>query len=71
MLARGTSAWEAPRRALGALEFEIQRQASLLSYLDAYHLVALICVACLPLIFVAGRPRRPNPAAAAAAAESH
>ncbi|HVW21405.1 MAG TPA: DHA2 family efflux MFS transporter permease subunit [Opitutaceae bacterium] len=71
MLAHGTSAWEAPRRALAALEFQIERQSNLLSYLDAYHLVAAICVACLPLIFVAGRPRRPNPAAAAAAAESH
>jgi MFS transporter, DHA2 family, multidrug resistance protein len=72
LIARGTPPGEAPRRALAALEGLIERQASLLSYLDAYHLVALICVGCLPLIFLAGRPRRINRAvAAAAAAESH
>ena len=42
------------------------------SYLDAYHLVALMCVGCLPLILVAGKPKRVGPAVArAAATESH
>jgi DHA2 family multidrug resistance protein len=71
MIAHGVSSWEAPRRALAALEFAIERQSSLLSYLDAYHLVALICIGCLPLIFFAGRPRPIPKAAAVAAAESH
>ncbi len=71
MLAHGVSPWEAPRRALAVLGLMVERQANLLSYLDAYHLVALICVGCLPLIFLAGRPKPVARAAAAAAAESH
>ncbi len=50
----------------------MERQTNLLSYLDSYHLVALICVGCLPLILVAGKPKRVGAAvAAAAASESH
>jgi DHA2 family multidrug resistance protein len=71
MLAQGFSTWEAPRRALAVLELAVERQATLLSYLDAFHLVALICLACLPLILLAGQTRRPDAAAAAAAAEAH
>ena len=72
MLAHGVSPWEAPHRALAALSGMVERQANLLSYLDAYHLVALICVGCLPLILVAGKPKRVGAAVArAAAAESH
>jgi DHA2 family multidrug resistance protein len=71
MLAKGTSAWEAPRQALAILETAVARQSSLLSYLDAFHLVTLICLGCIPLILLAGRTRRPDAAAAAAAAESH
>jgi len=71
LIARGISPWEAPHRALAALEGAIERQSALLSYLDAYHLVAFICVGCLPLIFLAGRPRRATKDAAVAAAESH
>ena len=68
MLAHGDTSWEAPHRALAVLEAAVQRQANLLSYLDAYRLVALIAVCCLPLILLpAGRavsnlpPRRPPP----------
>jgi DHA2 family multidrug resistance protein len=71
MLAHGSSPWEASRQALGALELTIQRQASLLSYLDAYRLVATIAVCCVPLILVMGGRRRAAPAAIKAVAESH
>jgi len=71
MLAAGASPWEAPRRALGLLELAIQRQTNLLSYLDAFHLVGVIAAGCVPLILLAGRPRRVARAAAAAASESH
>jgi DHA2 family multidrug resistance protein len=72
MLAHGSSPWEASRQALGALELTVQRQASLLSYLDAYRLVATIALCCVPIVLIAGRRSRPSPAAlAAAAAESH
>jgi hypothetical protein len=53
------------------LEAMIQRQASLLSYLDAYRLVGIIAAACVPLILLAGRTRRPGRDAAAALSESH
>lgn len=71
LVAHGFSPWEAAHRALAVLEAMVERQASLLSYLDAYHLVAAIALACIPLVFVAGRPRRPSAEAAAAASESH
>jgi DHA2 family multidrug resistance protein len=72
MVAHGVSPWEAPHRALAALGGLVERQANLLSYLDAYHLVALICVGCLPLILLAGKPKKVGAAVArAAAAESH
>jgi DHA2 family multidrug resistance protein len=72
LAAKGFSPWEAGQRALAVLELTVQRQASLLSYLDAYRLVAAIALGCLPLILLAGRPRSAARAAAAAAAsESH
>ena len=71
MIARGSTSWEAPRRALGILNATIDRQASLLSYLDAYHLVEFILLACVPIILLAGRPRRLPRSSAEAAAESH
>ena len=71
MQAKGATPWEASRRALALLELTIEKQAAMLSYLDAFKLVSLICVICIPLILLAGRPPKPTPAAAAAAAESH
>jgi DHA2 family multidrug resistance protein len=71
MQAHGATPWEASHRALAALEATIERQAGLLSYLDAYHLVALICLGCLPVILLAGRPARVSRDAALAAADSH
>jgi len=71
LVAHGFSPWEATRRAVAVLEFTVQRQANLLSYLDAYRLVAIVCLLSIPLIFLAGKPKRPNAAAAAAAADSH
>ena len=58
MLAAGATPWEAPRRALAALEATVQRQAGLLSYLDAFRLVGTIALWCVPLILLAGRTRR-------------
>ena len=71
MLARGASAWEAPRKALGLLDATIQQQSYLLSYIDAFRFVEFISLACVPLILFAGRPGSLPKAAAAAAAESH
>jgi MFS transporter, DHA2 family, multidrug resistance protein len=71
MMAKGATAWEASQRALGLLEITVQRQASLLSYLDAFRLVAILSVGCVPLILFAGRSGKVSKTAAAAAAESH
>ena len=71
MLAHGSSPWEASRQALGALEGAVQRQASLLSYLDAFHLVSVIAVCCVPLILITVRGRRAAPAASAAVVDAH
>jgi DHA2 family multidrug resistance protein len=30
----------------------IQRQAALLSFIDNFHLIALLCLACVPLVFL-------------------
>jgi DHA2 family multidrug resistance protein len=71
MIARGATSWDAAHRALGILELDVQRQASLLSYLDAFRLVGILSIACVPLILFAGRTGRVSKAVAAAAAESH
>jgi DHA2 family multidrug resistance protein len=71
MQAHGSSAWQASRQALGLLDLSVERQASVLSYLDAYHLVGMICLCCLPIILLAGRPSRISRAAEMAAADSH
>jgi DHA2 family multidrug resistance protein len=71
MIARGATSWEAAQRALGILELNVQRQASLLSYLDAFRLVGYLSLACVPLILFAGRSGKVSKAVAAAAAESH
>jgi MFS transporter, DHA2 family, multidrug resistance protein len=71
MMAKGATSWEASQRALGILEFTIQRQANLLSYLDAYRLVGILSILCIPLILFAGRTKKISKAVAAAAAESH
>jgi DHA2 family multidrug resistance protein len=71
MQAHGASTWQASRQALGLLELSVERQASLLSYLDAFHLVGMICLCCLPIILLAGRPSKISGAAAVAAADSH
>ena len=71
MLAHGYSAWEAPRRALAALELMVERQASLLSYLDAFRLIALIALGCVPIILFAGRPKSAARSAAEVGAGAH
>ena len=70
LIAKGQTAWEASRHALALLEATVERQASLLSYLDAYRLVAFLSLVCVPLILFAGRSK-PLTKEAAAAADAH
>jgi DHA2 family multidrug resistance protein len=67
LVAKGQTSWEATHRALGILEATIERQSSLLSYLDAYRLVAFLSLACVPLILFAGRSKKLTKEAAAEA----
>ncbi|MDB6092646.1 MAG: major facilitator transporter [Verrucomicrobia bacterium] len=69
--AHGGSTWDAARQALGLLEHTVVRQATLLSYLDAFSLVALLAFLCVPLVLFAGRPKPLSRAAASAAADAH
>jgi DHA2 family multidrug resistance protein len=71
MLAHGSSAWEAPRRAMGLLDLVVQRQAGLLSYLDAFRFVGFLSLVCAPLILFVGRTRPLSKTALAATADSH
>jgi MFS transporter, DHA2 family, multidrug resistance protein len=70
LVSKGQTAWEASRHALGLLEVTIERQSSLLSYLDAYRLVAFLSLLCVPLILFVGRSK-PLSKEAAAAADAH
>ena len=49
----------------------VERQASLLSYLDAFRLIALVALGCVPVILFAGRPKSAARAAAEAGASAH
>ncbi len=71
IVAKGGSPFDAAARALGALENVISRQATLLSYLDAFLLVASFCAVCIPLVFFAGGSRPADASTAKAAAEAH
>jgi DHA2 family multidrug resistance protein len=71
LISKGATAWEAPHRALAILELTIQRQASLLSYLDAFRFVGMLSLVCVPVIFIAGKPGSLPKPAAAAASDSH
>jgi DHA2 family multidrug resistance protein len=71
MIAKGTSLLEAPHRALALLESAVSRQATLLSYMDAFLLIAIFCALCIPLVLFAGRPHAVDATAAKAAAEAH
>jgi DHA2 family multidrug resistance protein len=69
--ARGGSLFEAPQRALAVMESLVARQATLLSYLDAFLLVALFAFCCVPLAMLAGRPKPTSSTAGRAAVEAH
>jgi len=71
LMAKGISLWEAPHRALAVLEMGVSRQATLLSYIDTFYLVALLCGLCIPLVVAAGRTAPLDAKSAAAAAEAH
>ncbi len=56
-VAQGADLVTATQRAYAALWGEVQRQAAILAYLDAFRLLALLFLATLPLVLVLRKPR--------------
>jgi DHA2 family multidrug resistance protein len=51
-----------PRTGLAALYYSVQQQAVIMSYLDIYYLLAWICLALVPLVFLLGKTKPGRPA---------
>ena len=58
---RGIDPMTAARKALAALDYTVQRQATLLAFSDVFHLVMILMLCALPLIAVLRRPARGGP----------
>ena len=58
-VAQGSTLIEARRRALAAIDAVMSRQALLLTYLDAFRIVGVMFLFCIPLILLFRRPRSP------------
>ena len=66
MMAHGATVLEASRKALAALEATVVRQTFLLSYMDAFLLLALLNACCIPLVVITIRRKKAAGAAPAA-----
>jgi DHA2 family multidrug resistance protein len=53
-------------QAYGVLYQTLQQQAALLAYVDNFRLLALICLALVPIIFLFKKAKGPAPAGMAA-----
>ena len=53
-------------QAYGVLNQTLQQQAALLAYVDNFRLLALICLALVPIIFLFKKAKEPAPAGMAA-----
>jgi DHA2 family multidrug resistance protein len=62
---RGSASATAAQQALASLYAMVQRQASLLSFLDVFYLFAILYLLLIPLVFLMRRPRHAGPASAA------
>ena len=50
--AQGASSTLATQQAYGLLEHTLRAQSRLLSYVDDFRYMALVCFACVPIVFV-------------------
>ena len=48
----------ASQQAYGAIYGTLVRQASVMSYIDNFRLLALLCVICIPMVFLFARVKR-------------
>jgi hypothetical protein len=61
LLARSSTLLEAQRQAVGALEGMVVRQTFLLTYMDAFRIVGIFFLLCIPLLLLFKRVRRGGP----------
>jgi MFS transporter, DHA2 family, multidrug resistance protein len=57
LMARGLSAPHAMTEAYGMMYQELQRQAMMLSFVDNFWIMSMICVCVIPLLFVMKKPK--------------
>lgn len=57
-MSRGSDAYTASRQALGALYGLVQRQATMLSFVEAFWIMAMISFAVVPLVLLLHNPRK-------------
>jgi DHA2 family multidrug resistance protein len=62
--ARGIGSHDAVMAAFGQIYRSVQREASVLSYVDTFWILAIVCLAITPLVFLAKRPQAGSAAAA-------
>jgi MFS transporter, DHA2 family, multidrug resistance protein len=58
LMARGMDLATATKQAYGAMFGMVQQQAAMMSYLDAFFLLSVMFICCLPLIFLMKRPTK-------------
>jgi DHA2 family multidrug resistance protein len=52
LMAKGSSFYEAQRQAYGAIEGAVLRQTFLLTYMDAFRIVGVFFLLCIPLLLL-------------------
>ena len=55
---RAASGPEATRQAYGLLQRMLERQSTMLSYIDNFHILAIVTMAMIPFVFLIRKPRR-------------
>ena len=69
----GATLSDATEMAYKQLNYMVERQAYLLTYLDTFRLIAVFFIVVFPLVFFikVRKPQKPDPAAVAAMEEAH
>jgi MFS transporter, DHA2 family, multidrug resistance protein len=63
LVTRGSSGWEASRQAYGMMAFMLDRQATVLAYLDCFFLLAVAALIMLPFVFLMKKVKPGTPMA--------
>lgn len=62
LIAKGSSLFQAQQQAYGALEGTVMRQTFLLTYMDAFRVVGVFFLCCIPMLLLFKRRSGPAPA---------